>query len=102
MSKIKLNIILIIENIILWFPKVYMIMLSMLAANLDDFLVPPTELQKFMYVAAGLVGALLVDTFINFIMYKLLNRKEKNVTYKKLILVSTGITLVTFTILSLL
>lgn len=102
MSKIKLNVILTIENIILWFPKVYIIMGSMLAANLDDFLIPPTELQKFMYVSGGFIAALIMDFVINFIIYKLLNRKEKCITYKKLIVISTVITLITFIILALL
>jgi len=86
----------IIENILLGFAKIIVIMGSMLAAYLDDYIIPPSNFEKTLIVVMGLVIAIILDLIINFITYKLINRKNLHITYKKMISISLIVTIVIF------
>lgn len=96
----KIRIIQIIENIVLGFVKFYIIMLSMLAANIDDYFIPPTLLEKVFMIGMGLGIAFLLDLIVNFFLYKILRKKE-DITFKSLVSVSIIITLINFVVLLL-
>ena len=95
MSK-KIKIIEIIENIILGFIKFYIIAISMLAANIDDYLIPPTFIEKAFIIGIGLGISLLLDIIVNYVIYKIL-RKRENIAFKNLLKISIIITLINFT-----
>lgn len=86
----------IIENILLGFVKSIVIMGTMLAAYLDDYIIPPSDVEKTLTVVMGLIIAIILDLITNFLMYKIINRKKLHITYKKMISISLIVTIVIF------
>ena len=89
-------IIQIIENILLGFAKYIVIFGSMLAAYLDDYLIRTSDIEKTLTVAMGLLIAIILDLIINFIICKLINRKNNCASYKQMISISLVVTIVIF------
>lgn len=86
-------IIIIIENLLLILPKFWIIASHMLAAFLDDYMIPLTAFQKIFTFSKGIVIAIGLDFLVNFIISKIINRKDKIITYKKLVIYSLIITI---------
>ena len=85
-------IVAIIENILLALVKFWTIASYALAAFLDDYIIPLTTIQKIVTFGTGILIAIGLDFCVNFIMYKVINRKEKLISYKKLVIASLIIT----------
>lgn len=85
-------IVVIIENILLALVKFWTIASYALAAFLDDYIIPLTTIQKIVTFGTGILIAIVIDFFVNFIIYKVMNKKEKIISYKRLVIVSLIIT----------
>ena len=94
--KNRINAIKIVENLILGFIKFYILTLSMLGANLDDYLFPPTNFEKILIVGNGFVIVILLDLIVNFIIFRFINRDSRVIKYKNLFYVSLMISLIEF------
>ena len=94
--KNRINAIKIGENLILGFIKFYILTLSMLGANLDDHLFPPTNFEKILIVGNGFVIVILLDLIVNFIIFRFINRDSRIIKYKNLLYVSLMISLIEF------
>ena len=94
--KNRINAIKIVENLILGFIKFYILTLSMLGANLDDYLFPPTNFEKILIVGNGFVIVILLDLIVNFIIFRFINRDSRIIKYKNLLYVSLMISLIEF------
>ena len=94
--KNRINAIKIVENLILGFIKFYILTLSMLGANLDDYLFPPTNFEKILIVGNGFVIVILLDLIVNFIVFRFINRDSRIIKYKNLLYVSLMISLIEF------
>ena len=55
-----------------------------------------SNFEKTLTVVMGLVIVIILDLIINFITYKLINRKNLHITYKKMISISLIVTIVIF------
>lgn len=85
-----------IENLILGFIKYFIIFIFILAATIDDYVVRPTIIEQIITIGIGLCIAVALDLIINFIIYKVLKRKNIFITYKNLFSVSFIVTLILF------
>ena len=94
--KNRINAIKIVENLILGFIKFYILTLSMLGANLDDYFFPPTNFEKILIVGNGFVIVILLDLIVNFIIFRFINRDSRVIKYKNLLYVSLMISLIEF------
>lgn len=88
------KVILCIINILLTFLKFIIIALSTLAAYIDDYLIPPTQMQKDIIIGIGILTAIILDLFVNYAVVKLFNKSENRFNYKKIIIIPCIITLV--------
>ena len=94
--KNRINAIKIVENLILGFIKFYILTLSMLGANLDDYLFSPTNFEKILFVGNEFVIVILLDLIVNFIIFRFINRDSRVIKYKNLLYVSLMISLIEF------
>ena len=94
--KNRINAIKIVENLILGFIKFYILTLSMLGANLDDYLFSPTNFEKILIVGNEFVIVILLDLIVNFIIFRFINRDSRIIKYKNLLYVSLMISLIEF------
>ena len=94
--KNRINAIKIVENLILGFIKFYILTLSMLGANLDDYLFSPTNFEKILIVGNEFVIVILLDLIVNFIIFRFINRDCRVIKYKNLFYVSLMISLIEF------
>ena len=91
-KKVVSLIVMIIENLLLGVVKFWIIAMYGLAAFLDDYIIPLTTFQKITTFGTGIIIAVVLDLLVNFIIYKIFNRKEKNISYKKFLVSSLIIT----------
>lgn len=100
-KKVLSLIVMIIENVLLGLIKFWIIAMYGLAAFLDDYLIPLTTFQKIITFGTGILIAIGLDLLVNFIIYKIFNRKEKIISYKKLVISSLVITVVLVILMSI-
>lgn len=98
-KKILVLVVISIENLLLGMAKFVILIMYSLAAFLDDYLIPLTKLQEMMTFGTGVLVALGLDLLVNFIVYKILNRKERVISYSKLIICSFIITILNISLM---
>ena len=84
-----------ITNILLSIVKFIEMSFLALAAFIDDYIVPPTKLQQYGIFFAGIIIAIMLDLFVNYIVIKKVYEEEnkKRVQYVKVATISIIITI---------
>lgn len=80
--------IVILENIILAIIKHIVLFLSFFATYNGSYVIPPTKGEQMIIVGFGILIVILLDILINYIMYKFINKKDKNISFIKLTVIS--------------
>lgn len=91
--KIYLRI-LIILNLLLWAGKFYIISIASFEAFVGDYRNPLTTIQKAITFGKGVLIAIILDIIVNFIAVKIVNRKNKMIAYKKILLLAFILTII--------
>lgn len=84
-----------ITNILLSIVKFLEMSFWCLAAFIDDYIVPPTKLQQYGIFFIGIIIAIMLDLFVNYMVIKKVYEEEnkKRVQYVKVATISIIITI---------
>lgn len=90
----KYNIIIIGTNIILGIIKFIIIVTFAMAAFLDDYLIPLSKAKQYMTFSVGVMISLILDILVNFILTKIMKKKNIETKYGKMMIISITITII--------
>ena len=90
----KYNIIIIGTNIILGIIKFIIIATFAIAAFLDDYLIPLSKTKQYMTFSVGVMISLILDILVNFIITKIMKKKNIEIKYRKMMIISIIITII--------
>lgn len=94
MKNKKLLLLLILENLIFGFFKFFIILYFYLKAFLSDSIIPLTSIEQGLLSTCGVIGIIILDFLVNFIIFKIIIQKKNNISYKNMVTYSLIITLI--------
>ena len=88
------KIIIVVVNSIIFITNYIIMTLFALGAFIDDYVEPISKGHRYLIFLEGVLIAIIIDLFVNYLLVKIFNKKEKQFKYLKVIVLPLVFTII--------